>query len=925
MKIKNIVLCMLLVCSLFGTAYAGPVVHRDGVIIPTGAVLDIVGINDGSFPYMRPAGAGFGTSPLRTDGIDVTNYGRFTTTSFTTPYQQTLTVAKSGGDYTTIQAAINSIIDATTTKRYCIKVEPGDYAEVVTMKNYVDIIGSGRTNSRITGTSGTILTFPATKATIQDMGIYVNYGALGANSVAVVSAGADSVMLRCDITVTKSSGDFTMKTISVTGGAFRMLDSYHYYSITGATTDSALLQTAISQTGSLTTMLIYNSEITITCNDTNDQVIGFETLTGSAGTYLLLNNIVNVTSSGANGTATGLWLYGTATGATATQNRFVISAPGSAWGFYIDSTAGGAVVNTSHNDVTVTSSGTAASCNVDTGDTWNSTFDRITAASGYAGGGTINFLSSESAGNLTVTGIMTAGILGIGTSTPATKLNVAGAIMNTGPAAVTSFAGTVSSSGTSITFSAAADAILAGYSATNPVIGTTIIAATQTRYIASWTNATTAVVGTAPSPAWSGDTITSVQLPISVAKKSDGTAGVVVNAAGNVGIGTTSPTNLFHVSRAGNANADFQSTGGGDFGVNIKSGSTAGENPWLRFYRGNNIKYTLDVDDSDGLRFKWDGATSALYLEDGGDVGVGTTSPITKLHQAQFSADAVGSYHTFSKSRHATQDSHTIVQDNDPIGGINFAPSDGTDFGTISAQILAEVDDAAPAASSIGGALVFKTAAGAGADDLSERVRIDHNGIVYMPAVAVHDIAGDDNETPLYIDPDDGEMGYSSSIAASKANIEPLTDASWIYDLTPRQYNRKVILENAHWEQLFDEIEITEEEAFDLQPAKEEGQEPVKSLKQNVRYENGKYYLRIPTGKRFIPAIYSDTEFSEKIETGLIAEEVYAVKPNAVFSVDGHLMGVRYDQLITPLLTELLKLKKRVDQLEKRVEELENK
>jgi hypothetical protein len=119
-----------------------------------------------------------------------------------------------------------------------------------------------------------------------------------------------------------------------------------------------------------------------------------------------------------------------------------------------------------------------------------------------------------------------------------------------------------------------------------------------------------------------------------------------------------------------------------------------------------------------------------------GNVGLRNSSPLTLLDQAQFSADALGSYHTFSKSRHATAGSHTIVQDNDVIGGIKAAASDGTDFGTIPAQITFEVDDAAPEASSIGGAIVFSTAAGAGADDLTERMRIDKSGNVTVTGTA---------------------------------------------------------------------------------------------------------------------------------------------------------------------------------------------
>jgi len=77
---------------------------------------------------------------------------------------------------------------------------------------------------------------------------------------------------------------------------------------------------------------------------------------------------------------------------------------------------------------------------------------------------------------------------------------------------------------------------------------------------------------------------------------------------------------------------------------------------------------------------------------DGGNTGLSNISPSTLLDQTQWSADALGSYHSYSKSRNATQGSHTILQNNDVIGGLQFRPSDGTDFGTISAQEAVEIN-----------------------------------------------------------------------------------------------------------------------------------------------------------------------------------------------------------------------------------------
>jgi hypothetical protein len=239
----------------------------------------------------------------------------------------------------------------------------------------------------------------------------------------VVSGGADSVMLRCDITVTKSGGDYQMHSFSITGGGFRMIDCYHYYSVTGATTDTQLTQSAIEQNGALTTFLLYNSEVTMACDDTNDDLVGFETTTGGAGTYLLTGNIINLQCGAACTSATGLWLYGTATGATLSRNRITIDCDSTAYGLWVDSTAGGVVVNTRHNEMVITSAGTAASGHTDAGDTWNSAFDKMIATSGYNGTGTTNMVSSQTPGNMTVTGILDVYNISLGAGYPSCNLD----------------------------------------------------------------------------------------------------------------------------------------------------------------------------------------------------------------------------------------------------------------------------------------------------------------------------------------------------------------------------------------------------------------------------------------------------------------------------------------------------------------------
>jgi hypothetical protein len=57
--------------------------------------------------------------------------------------RQVVWVAKSGGDFTTVQGALNSITDATSTKPYLIRIAPGVYFEQVTLKEHVALEGAG--------------------------------------------------------------------------------------------------------------------------------------------------------------------------------------------------------------------------------------------------------------------------------------------------------------------------------------------------------------------------------------------------------------------------------------------------------------------------------------------------------------------------------------------------------------------------------------------------------------------------------------------------------------------------------------------------------------------------------------------------------------------------------------------------------------
>ncbi|MBN1315644.1 MAG: hypothetical protein JXA42_09260 [Anaerolineales bacterium] len=66
-------------------------------------------------------------------------------------YGNVIVVAKDGGDYATVQGALNSIVDNSAGNPYLVWVAPGVYTGTVAMKPYVDIEGAGKDVTILSG------------------------------------------------------------------------------------------------------------------------------------------------------------------------------------------------------------------------------------------------------------------------------------------------------------------------------------------------------------------------------------------------------------------------------------------------------------------------------------------------------------------------------------------------------------------------------------------------------------------------------------------------------------------------------------------------------------------------------------------------------------------------------------------------------
>jgi hypothetical protein len=210
----------------------------------------------------------------------------------------------------------------------------------------------------------------------------------------------------------------------------------------------------------------------------------------------------------------------------------------------------------------------------------------------------------------------------------------------------------------------------------------------------------------------------------------------------------------------------------------------------------------------------------------------------------------------FAKHRSNSKGGITVVQADDGLGQIDFQGSDGTNF-VSSARIRALVDGT-PGADDMPGRLEFSTTAD-GASSPTERMRIAQNGRINMYDVYGTAIGGTTRD--LYIE-STGQLGYLTSTAKTKTNIQDVADVSWLYSLNVKSFNYKLRDEKG---------DLTE-------------------------------------------------QANPEIEYGLIAEEVEEIAPELCFyneTPNGlELEGVTYRKLVAPMLKALQQSQVRIEQLE---------
>lgn len=229
------------------------------------------------------------------------------------------------------------------------------------------------------------------------------------------------------------------------------------------------------------------------------------------------------------------------------------------------------------------------------------------------------------------------------------------------------------------------------------------------------------------------------------------TASNLYNDGTNVGIGTTSPDNMLHVSSSSIYPMKVEGTAIGSWaGIQINAAGL-GSNPSISFYREGVYKVTNYVAGGDKWKIQIGGG-DRLTVEPDGDVGIGTDSPEEKLHIAGDAQELIKVETTAPTGRTALELKTTGgIYDNLSI--IKHSPSaSGTTAGSIPLANLARV-----AAGTQGGPLMLQVT--------------NLNPMYFVT----------DNEVRMLID-SDGETGIGTTTPDAKLDVT-CAEATMVLDV----------------------------------------------------------------------------------------------------------------------------------------------
>jgi len=315
-------------------------------------------------------------------------------------YQQLVTVAKSGGEYTSIQDAINSITDNSSSKRYVILIYPGTYTENIVMEEYVSLVGfDGASTTKITASSGTTLTGAPSFSGIDISNIQIEN--TGNNGLAILQSAGIMTLRNCIVKWDNSTNGHTGQCVYVDGAIFSMIHGTITYDAEG---DAVGVNThnVIELEGAVD--VVFNgTTYKIDLSDRDDN-LNFLYETATSTSELSIRNVrgdFEMLSASYSGTANFMYTLSDVAEQYVEISHLHMRSAGAGTGtiYNINSPSGGMLVRSQSNAIEVDGFTNNYFANIAANDTLNSYFDDIVAVDEEIGAGVYSQVNSPS-GNI---------------------------------------------------------------------------------------------------------------------------------------------------------------------------------------------------------------------------------------------------------------------------------------------------------------------------------------------------------------------------------------------------------------------------------------------------------------------------------------------------------------------------------------------
>ncbi len=321
-------------------------------------------------------------------------------------YGNTLLVAKTGGDYDTIQAAINASGANDT-----IIIHPGTYIEAVTTKagGSTTLVGEGAMGSVvIQQDAATVMTVPATPMTMAFIkNIKLKSNAVGADPSKLL-VGAGLMMLFSEVAFDYDMNNGYCSSI-VTLNAGNTIFTNCKFDFDGVGTAGAESNFVTTAGAAMFAIMQGFGTMSVTAVTASENLHFIKDLSSGA------NNIrdfdCRLDASGASFAGSLDFYYGENSGSVELQsNKLLISTPSGAVGSYgrayrLAGTGGGAV-HSSGNRVEVAGFADNYFADISATETLYSHFDDVVAAQGTIDAGTYRYVNSPSNGDLQLSGVV---------------------------------------------------------------------------------------------------------------------------------------------------------------------------------------------------------------------------------------------------------------------------------------------------------------------------------------------------------------------------------------------------------------------------------------------------------------------------------------------------------------------------------------